>query len=351
MSDDAEKSKMLEQLIQQECKTWEEYAQKGYAFIQFRKFQDAVECLSKAARMNPTEVVVLNFLAQSLGEIGQQEEKLKVILWMSQVLPKTMESTIRQGQWLKALDSDMYVMAMVAVRSATTTTSDEIEELKERVRKKPKDHKAWLNLGIELAKNNSDEKAIEAFKRVLALKPKNAEAWLKLGDSLGYIGEHDQARDAFRKVIELKPRDARAWLGLGLYYIHGLTFLLHRIIPSDKERSDSMVEKIESAIQGTIPSIGEKDIESAEKALRTSVTLDKNTLRGWQWLGVLLMAQEKIHEAEDALKQAVNLNHNQPLPYMFLALLYKRTKRIRDFEEARNQGISLFRNQYGRYLT
>lgn len=77
-----------------------------------------------------------------------------------------------------------------------------------------------LAQGLELLKNNENDKALAAFERAIALDPKNAEAHLEKCRVLAALRRHDEAIPACTESLRLKPNYTEALRDRGHYYLN-----------------------------------------------------------------------------------------------------------------------------------
>jgi tetratricopeptide (TPR) repeat protein len=103
--------------------------------------------------------------------------------------------------WLGAAQSDLYDFgpALASLRQAASVASDA---------------DAFMNLGIEFARQHYSDDALAAADRVLALQPKNGFARLLRAQSRQALGEADGAASDYRALIAMNEHVASAWFGL-----------------------------------------------------------------------------------------------------------------------------------------
>ena len=83
----------------------------------------------------------------------------------------------------------------------------------------PKQHDAYYNLGLLLAKRAFDDDAIATFQRGLALFPGSINLMTILGIVYQRKGEVALAQSTFRKLTEVHPENGDAFLFLGSSYL------------------------------------------------------------------------------------------------------------------------------------
>ncbi len=111
---------------------------------------------------------------------------------------------------------------------------EEIQELRERLRKKP-DALTYFNLGLLEKRAGHLLLALEAFESGLKLAPENAELWNEIGLIYDEQGRLSAAEQFYQKAIELAPEFSRAWNNWGV------TAFIRQDYPLAKERFERAV--------------------------------------------------------------------------------------------------------------
>lgn len=98
--------------------------------------------------------------------------------------------------------------------------TEKIENLKETVRKDPKNHDAWKKLGNVYFEHHRYREAIEAYAEYLTLKPNDSDGRTNMGITLRSLGDYDGAIEEFRKAAESNSKhiNSRYYLGFTLLY-------------------------------------------------------------------------------------------------------------------------------------
>jgi len=131
-----------------------------------KKYQEAADLLSKAARLNPNEASIRYNLAKALSDSGSDEEALP--------------------------------------------------HHKKAVELIPNNPEAWLNYGKTVSNLNRFEEALNLFDKAILINPNYEEAWSNKGNTLHELKQYDQAIKAFLKAISINENFAAAYYNLGI---------------------------------------------------------------------------------------------------------------------------------------
>jgi len=95
---------------------------------------------------------------------------------------------------------------------------DDIQELRRRLKKEPRNADLCYNLGVLYLQNEDYQEAARTFKRVTILKPRDYEAYFNLGVVYDkYIFNNDLAEKYYKKYLRFAPpsentEDVKIWL-------------------------------------------------------------------------------------------------------------------------------------------
>jgi protein O-mannosyl-transferase len=147
---------------------WAVRYENGVYYLQEERFPEAMDCLIKAAELEPERPIIHNALAQAYAGLGETESA-----------------------------GDHF-------RKAVTLNPDFYE--------------AWNNLGI-LYFNQGDYATAEPYlKRAVDLKPDAAEFLLNLGSCHSRLGRYAEAIPELERGTQLRPQDAESLYELGFSY-------------------------------------------------------------------------------------------------------------------------------------
>ena len=96
--------------------------------------------------------------------------------------------------------------------------TEKIEDLKETVRRNPRDLAAWVKLGEIFAEHHRYREAAEAYTQALSIQPNDSDIRTDLGLMLRVLGDDDGAIEEFKKAAQNDPKhgNSRYYLGLML---------------------------------------------------------------------------------------------------------------------------------------
>ncbi len=145
----------------------------------------------------------------------------------------------------------------------------------------------WLNEGLLLAANGSNEQALLAYERSIEIEPDNEIAWINMASVLSRLNRTDEAEGAYRnalsifdEMIQSDPQNATLWASRGL--------LLHNV----------------------------DDYEESVKAFDNATAIDPGYEIAWKMKGVILFSElSRYDEAIDAFDMALEINPNDPLTW------------------------------------
>ena len=136
----------------------------GVLAAQNREFQTAIEFISKAIKLNPTDAPAHFNLANACMELGQIEN---------------------------AIASYNKAIAL-----------------------KPNYAEAYANRGVSLHAIGKIKEAIQSFNKAIHLSPNYVDAHLNKGNSLKSLGLLDEAEESFRQVLKITPNHDQALTAL-----------------------------------------------------------------------------------------------------------------------------------------
>ena len=209
---------------------------------------------------------------------------------------------------------------------SVSLTDDQRKSLREKseklyleyIKKYPNDARAYYNLGILLAKDDSRRaEAEEKYNKAIELDPNYANAYINLGILLAKDdSRRAEAEEKYNKAIELDPNHAKAYVNLGI------------LLAEDDSRQAEAEEKYNKAIE-----------------------FDPNYANAYINLGFLLAEDENRQaEAEEKYNKAIELNPNDAMVYYNLGFLLAKNENRRAEAEAKyNKAIEFDPNYANAY--
>jgi tetratricopeptide (TPR) repeat protein len=139
---------------------------RGVAFFQLGRLQQAVESATRAIELAPDNPHVLVVRGRALNELGRCEEAIRDYDQSTQLLPSFAE--------------------------------------------------AWDNRGVVLCECLHDcARALKSHEKASRLKPEMPEAWYNRGNALRVLTRYAEAESSYAHAVQLRPSYWKAWSNLG----------------------------------------------------------------------------------------------------------------------------------------
>ncbi len=168
-----------------------------------KKYQEAADLLSKAARLNPNEASIRYNLAKALSDGGFDEESLIHHKKAVELMPSNPEAWLNYGK--TASNLGRYKDALIYFEQAILVNPNYAE--------------AWSNKGNTLHELKQYDQAIKAFLEAISINENFADAYYNLGITQQEIHCLDEAIISFKKSISLNYTSASASWNLALCYL------------------------------------------------------------------------------------------------------------------------------------
>ncbi len=200
----------------------------GVVAGQERRPDLAIQYISQAIRLRPTDPDLHNNLGRALNDQGQLAEAAAHYQEALRLKPDFAEAhnnlgTVLQGQGRLAEAAAQYQEALrlkpdyaKAHYNLGSALQDQgqlaeaVAQYKEALRLKPDYAEAHNNLGIALQDQGQLAEAVAQYQEALRLKPDYAEAHLNLGNALKDQGQLTEAVAQYQEALRLKPDYAEA---------------------------------------------------------------------------------------------------------------------------------------------
>jgi serine/threonine-protein kinase len=191
----------------------------------------------------------------------------------------------------------------------------------ERVRQRPEDIDARLNLGLALRSTGKADDAMTAYREAVRRNPDRAEAHAGLAAVLDQVGKPNEAAEEVRTAIRLRPSSAEAHNDLGVYLAElgkpAESIAEHRA--AIRLRPDFALAHYNLGI--SLSNLGRWDEAGPE--FRTAVRLKPDYAEAHYNLGRFLRAQGKPDEAIAEYRAAIALKADYPEAHCNLGLLLR----------------------------
>jgi cytochrome c-type biogenesis protein CcmH/NrfG len=123
---------------------------------------------------------------------------------------------VKGGKESKELGTSQTVSFPMMKEPISIELTEKIEDLKEMVRKNPKDLAALVKLGSIYAQHHRYREAAEAYGQFLSIKPNDPDIRTNLGIVLRSWGDDDGAIEEFKKAAQDDPKHINSRYHLGL---------------------------------------------------------------------------------------------------------------------------------------
>jgi tetratricopeptide (TPR) repeat protein len=210
---------------------WVNLVNRGSAYFQTKKYQDALDMFSLAQQVKPadtTAYVYGAFAAEGLkrGDLVQNfSNKLLFMNYKSlYVYSNVITAALTQKDYTKALNlsekalsdfpGDKVILQMRTMAYTESGKLDEgIEKLKSDLKSKPYDIELLTNLAVLYNYKNDKEKALEVYNKIIAIEPHNFFANYNAaiinqekGNELARKNDAAGAKVLFKKALENAKR-------------------------------------------------------------------------------------------------------------------------------------------------
>lgn len=170
----------------------------------------------------------------------------------------------------------------------------------------------------------------ETFKRIVEEKPKDDKAYIELGKLYTAQERFTLAEKAFKKALEINPRNIRGYVRLGwVYEIQGKNAQKKEIFKKATEVLEKAmkVDISNGRIRDDYVELGIRLEESREYSMAESVfkkvlEIDSGNYAAYLHLGKCYFIQGQYTLAEEMYKKALELNYKNSEAYKTLAILY-----------------------------
>lgn len=159
------------------------------------KYEEAIELLSKAARISPNEGSIQFNLAKALLDCGFERRSLPHHQKAVSLNPNNAGAWLNYGKTVSNLGRH----------------EEALEYFDRAISLKPDYVEALLNKGAALKELRKYESAISFAEQVLALDPTLAEGWNNKGIALKELERYEEALASYAEAINLKPEYGDAW--------------------------------------------------------------------------------------------------------------------------------------------
>ena len=240
---------------------------------------------------------------------------------------------IRDGNYLKGIDyfeksirlyptSEGYNnLAFALSNLKITNESNIIKILEEAIRLKPKDYKAYLNLG-DLYFNKGDySEAFKNYEKALEVNPKFGAAHWKIGLIYEKRGQTREALERYKKAVSFDPLDIEALYSLGTLYQN--TGEYDNAIQTLKKVTELAPNHADVLYNLGLSYFNTGRYDKAAKAFQDSIKADPKKADVHNSLGVAFQSLGLINDAIVEYKRALQIDPKYAEAYGNLGIIYK----------------------------
>jgi tetratricopeptide (TPR) repeat protein len=188
-------------------------ARMGETALAEKRFQDAINYLSKALQAQPAANRLHYRLAMAYRGAGEAQNARFHLSKRGMVGVQPPDPLTDR---LKHLVTG-YRVHLLAGRLAYSAKryEDAAAEFRKAVAANPKKPAGHTNLGVTLANLRRYKEAIVEFEETLKLEPGNLTVHFNLGTLYGFLGQFEKAAQHLQAVVDKSPGDAQAHVNLG----------------------------------------------------------------------------------------------------------------------------------------
>jgi predicted O-linked N-acetylglucosamine transferase (SPINDLY family) len=196
-------------------------------------YREAVDFLSKAARIQPKDPSIQYNLAKALSDCGLDKESVPHHKKAVELSPLNPEAWLNYGKTISNLSRHdeamiLYDRALSLEPSYAQAVLNKGAALKElgryeeaiafaerAIELSPNLAEGWMNKGAALQELKRYEEAIAHYDQALSLKPDYHEAWCIKGAALQELKLYEEAITHYDQALRLKPNYHEAWCNKG----------------------------------------------------------------------------------------------------------------------------------------
>jgi protein O-GlcNAc transferase len=285
--------------------------------------QRAVELITRAIQVNPSEAVFQNNLGIALVALDRKNQAI---------------AAYRTALHLKSDYAEAHYN-LGAVQQAMGRLDEAIAAYRQAIALRPNYAEAHSNLGNSLIGNGQLDEAIAAYRQAIAIRPNLPEAHSNLGNALHDKRQLDEAIAALRQAIAIRPNYAEAYYNLG----NAL---------KDKGQLDEAITQYRLAI-GLKPNLAiaynnlgnalkdKGQLDEAIAAYRKAIRIKSDYAEAHNNLGNALKVRGQSDQAIAACRQSIALKPNLPEAHNNLGNALKDKGQLDQAIAAYRQAIAL----------
>lgn len=158
-------------------------------------YLEALEVLSRASRLNPSDPAIEMLRADILRELGRDKESAKAI-------DKAIE--------LQADDSKGW-QELANILSQGKRDKEALEAIDRAIKLEPNNNTLWRDRNYILRTLDEYEEALTSIDRAIELKSNDPESWQAQANTLWVLNRYESALEANDMAIKLNPNERSFW--------------------------------------------------------------------------------------------------------------------------------------------
>lgn len=210
------------------------WVRRGLALHEMRRVSEEILCYDRALELNPYSAEAWNNKGRALSVLGQNEQALTcydraiehapslAAIWANKATVLSMLGRYEEAlyccdQALKIEPLMEYVwMTKGQIFGDLDRPDEEMACYNRALEINSHFAEVWVNKGLLLVKTGSIEDAIKHYNRSLEINPRIAGTWLNKGNALRKLEQDAEAIACYEHAIQLDPRLAEAWYAKGI---------------------------------------------------------------------------------------------------------------------------------------
>lgn len=267
-----ERSKVLEEERQKlnRMTAWD-YRRQGNRHYDLKQYEKAVECYSKAIRMQVNTAQFYSDRGCAYDTLGEHDKAI--------------------SDFEKAIELD------------------------------PEDTAAYINMGYTYNNLGKYDKAFSFLDQAIKLDPEDAVAYVNRGYAYRSLGEHDQAMSDFNRAIDLDPKNSAAYVNRG--HLYNCLKDYSKAIP-DFSKAIGLEPFEDTAYNNRGYSyLSLKEYDKAAADLNMAIKLNPKAAHPYKHLGVLWKEKSEFGKAIEFLTKAIELDPKYKKAYVERSEVYR----------------------------
>ncbi len=170
----------------------EELCERAIAYLENKKFKEAISACELAIELNPILIFVWNFKGCALYNLDYYEEAIKDFEKAIEIDEKFVLAWQNKGDCLQKLGRDEEA---IAAYDKVTSLDD--------------DYSVWLSKSVSLCNLNRYSEAVKASETAIAIEPEDYEAWYVKASCSAAMQDSEQALESLQKALSLNLEECR----------------------------------------------------------------------------------------------------------------------------------------------